>query len=236
MTKGAGMSFYDRLILATERERATLISVPIIQRALRGDVSREQYLAFLGQAYHHVKHTVPLLMACGSRLPDRLASLRSAIVRYVGEENGHDEWILDDIRAAGGNPDEVRAAVPAAATELMVAYAYYTIERIEPVGFFGMVLVLEGTSVALAERAADAIQASLALPRSALRYLYSHGAVDQSHVGFLRGLLDSLDDARDRAAVEHAARRFYGLYADVFRTLPAEAAPARPLAAMGVVR
>ena len=27
---------------------------------------------FLDQAYHHVKHTVPLLMACGSRVPERL--------------------------------------------------------------------------------------------------------------------------------------------------------------------
>jgi len=223
------MSFYDRLIRATERERATLISVPVIQRALRGDVSRELYLAFLGQAYHHVKHTVPLLMACGGRLPDRLDALRDAIVRYVAEEHGHEQWILDDIRAAGGDAESVRAAVPAAATELMVAYAYHTIDRIDPVGFFGMVLVLEGTSVALAERAADAMQASLDLPRAALRYLYSHGAVDQDHIGFLRGLLDQLDDPRDRDAVEHAARRFYGLYADVFRTLPAESMSARPL-------
>ena len=33
------------------------------------------------------------------------------------------------------------------ATELMVAYAYDTIARGNPVGFFGMVHVLEGTSV-----------------------------------------------------------------------------------------
>jgi hypothetical protein len=230
------MSFQDRLIRSTERERATLVSVPVIQRALRGDVTRETYLAFLGQAYHHVKHTVPLLMTCGSRLPERLGGLRDAIVRYVAEEHGHEQWILDDIRAAGGDPESVRAAVPAAATELMVAYAYYTIERLNPVGFFGMVLVLEGTSVALAERAADAIQASLALPRSAFRYLYSHGAVDQNHVSFLGGLLDSLDQACDRDAVEHAARRFYGLYADVFRSLPADSSSARTPAAAGARR
>ncbi len=230
------MSFYDRLIRATERERATLVSVPLIQRALRGEVTRDTYLAFLGQAYHHVKHTVPLMMACGSHLPPRLEKLRGAVVRYIAEENGHEEWILDDIRAAGGDPDAVRMAVPAPATELMVAYAYYTIERVNPVSFFGMVLVLEGTSVALAERAADAIQGSLGLPRTALRYLYSHGAVDKEHVGFLAGLLDGLEAPKDRDAVEHAARRFYGLYADGFRTLPADAGAARPLAAMGGAR
>jgi hypothetical protein len=230
------MSFYDRLILSTERERASLVSVPVIQHALRGAVSRETYLAFLGQAYHHVRHTVPLLMACGSRLPERLGALQGAVVKYIDEEHGHEQWILDDIRAAGGDPEAVRTAVPSAATELMVAYAYYTIERLNPLGFFGMVLVLEGTSVALAERAADAMQSALGLPRSALRYLYSHGAVDQGHISFLRGLLDGVDDPRDHEAIEHAARRFYGLYADVFRSLPADATPALQLVAAGAAR
>ena len=35
-----------------------------------GRVSRETYGEFLTEAYHHVKHTVPLLMACGSRVPE----------------------------------------------------------------------------------------------------------------------------------------------------------------------
>ena len=36
---------------------------------------------------------------------------------------------------------------PNVATELMVAYAYDTIQRINPMAFFGMVYVLEGTSI-----------------------------------------------------------------------------------------
>ena len=60
----------------------------------------------------------------------------------------------------------------------MVSYAYDTIQRGNPVGFFGMVLVLEGTSVALATRAANSIQTSLDLPRNAFSYLLSHGDLD----------------------------------------------------------
>jgi hypothetical protein len=227
------MSFYKQLIRATERERATLFSVPIIQQALRGDITAEMYVRFLGQAYHHVKHTVPLLMACGSRLPDRLARSRSALVRYLTEEHGHEEWILDDIRSVGGDADAVRSAMAPAPIELMVAYAYYTIERVNPVAILGILLVLEGTRVALAERAADAIQRTLGLPRCALRYLYSPLAVDQNHISFLSGLLDSLDHPVDREDVEHAARRFYGLYAHAFRSLPGDPAAADALAAVG---
>jgi pyrroloquinoline quinone (PQQ) biosynthesis protein C len=108
----------------------------------------------------------------------------------------------------------------------MVAYAYDTIARGNPVGFFGMVLVLEGTSVALALLAADRIQASLGLPDTAFSYLRSHGTLDQEHTRHLAALLDALDDPRDRTAVTHAAKMFYKLYGDVFRSLPLPAVAA----------
>ena len=58
------------------------------------------------------------------------------------------------VLTSGGDAQAVRHGTPAAATELMVAYAYDTIARGNPVGFLGMVHVLEGTSVALALMAA----------------------------------------------------------------------------------
>lgn len=213
------MSFHSELLAQTQQERATLISVPIIQSALGGQIAREDYVAFLGQAYHHVRHTVPLLMACGARLPARLEWLRTAIGEYIEEEMGHQEWVLDDLAACGADRAEAAASLPSLATELMVSYAYDTIHRGNPVGFFGMVLVLEGTSVALATRAANTIQTSLDLPRNAFSYLLSHGDLDIEHVGFFEGLMDRLDDPSDQQAVIHAARRFYVLYGDIFRTL-----------------
>ncbi|MCR6702123.1 MAG: iron-containing redox enzyme family protein [Dokdonella sp.] len=213
------MSFHDDLLAATARERAALIATPLIQAALAGRIERSDYLAFLTQAYHHVRHTVPLLMACGARLPARLEWLREAIAEYIQEETGHQEWVLDDIAAAGGDRAVAAHSAPSVATELMVAYAYDTIARGNPVGFFGMVLVLEGTSVALATRAAQSIEQALQLPRNAFSYLLSHGDLDVEHTGFFEGLMNRLDDPSDRAAVVHAARRFYHLYGEIFRTL-----------------
>jgi len=211
--------FYDQLVAATAAAREELARIPVVARALTGDVTREEYRAFLGQAYHHVRHTVPLLMACGARLPDRHEWLRAAVAEYIEEELGHEQWILDDVASAGGDPERVRAAAPAPATELMVAYAYDVIARRNPVGFFGMVFVLEGTSVSLATRAAEAIRERLALPPTAFRYLTSHGSIDQGHVRFLEDLLNRLEDAADREAVIHCAVMFYRLYGDIFRTL-----------------
>ncbi|MEX5746217.1 TenA family transcriptional regulator [Massilia sp. X63] len=214
------MNFFDQLQSATEPQRQEMFSIPIIQDALQGQVVTSQYIAFLSQAYHHVKHTVPLLMACGSRLGERHEWLREAIAEYIEEEVGHQEWILSDIRACGGDAEAVRRARPHASTELMVAYAYHQVDRGNPVGFFGMVHVLEGTSTALATHAAGTIASALALPPEAFSYLSSHGSLDLEHVAFFEKLMNRLDDAADREAVIHMARMMYGLYGNVFRSLP----------------
>jgi pyrroloquinoline quinone (PQQ) biosynthesis protein C len=216
------MAFYDDLLAATAGERAALLSLPFIREGSTGRLTRGHYLAFLGQAYHHVKHTLPLLMACGSRIPEDKAWLRVAMAEYIEEETGHEEWILNDIRAAGGDPEAVRKARPDMAAELMVAYAYDTIHRGNPVGFLGMVLVLEGTSVQVATQAAKALKESLRLPDAAFSYLTSHGALDVGHTKFFETLVNRLEDPADREQVIHCARVFYRLYGDIFRALARE--------------
>ncbi|MCG6943148.1 MAG: iron-containing redox enzyme family protein [Thiohalocapsa sp.] len=213
------MSLFDEIEAQTHGAREGFLTIPVVARALSGAVGRAEYIAFLGQAYHHVRHTVPLLMACGARLPDRLDWLGVTVAEYIGEEIGHEQWILDDIAAAGGDREAARDTPPLPATELMVAYAYDLVNRVNPVGLFGMVYVLEGTSVALASRAAETLRHSLGLPKSAFRYLSSHGSLDQAHIRVLAGLLDRLTDPADRAAVTHAASMFYRLYGDIFRSL-----------------
>lgn len=214
------MNFFQQLQTQTTAEREYLLSSPIIQQAMVGQVSLNSYIAFLTQAYHHVKHTVPLLMACGARLPERLEWLRQAIAEYIREEYGHQEWILNDLAACGADAEAVRHGDPALPTELMVSYVYDRIARHNPVSFFGMVNVLEGTSIALATQAAGIIQNTLQLPTKAFSYLNSHGSLDLEHMKLFEGLMNQLDHADDQAAVVHTARVVYRLYADLFRNLP----------------
>ncbi len=211
------MSFYDELAAATASEREFLVAAPLIQDALGARLSRERYVAYLTQAYHHVRHTVPLLMATGGLLPDRHAGLRAQILHYLDEEQGHEQWILNDIEACGSDPAAAAASAPNPETDAMIAYAYDTVMRRNPVGFFGMVFVLEGTSVALALRAADALQRSLGLPDAAFTYLRSHGSLDQEHVQHLAGILEGLRDPADRDAVRQCAAAMYWLYGSLFR-------------------
>ena len=213
------MSFYEQLAIETANEHNHLLAAPIIADCLAGRVTSESYLAFLEQAYHHVRHTTPLLMLLGGRLPDRLGWLRKAVAEYIEEEIGHEEWILNDIAAAGGDAEAVRESRPGLPAELMVAYAYDLVNRGNPAGFFGMVFVLEGTSVALALTAADRIQQALALPNKAFSYLRSHGTLDQEHTQHLAALVNAMTP-EDQAEVVRCAKIFFRLYGDIFRSLP----------------
>lgn len=212
--------FFNLLQSETQAERDSFLAIPQLARGAQGNIPLESYTAFLVQAYHHVKHTVPLLMACGSRITLEKEWLRVAIAEYIAEETGHQEWILNDIRACGSDPEVHRYGKPDPETELMVAYAYDTINRGNPVGFFGMVLVLEGTSIKLATSAAGAIQNALGLPDTAFSYLSSHGSLDVGHMKFYESLVNRLEDEDDQQAVIHMANMMYRLYGDVFRSLP----------------
>lgn len=213
------MGFFDTLCQETAEDRLTLFQAPIFDKAMQGDITLADYIAFLTQAYHHVKHTIPLLMAVGSQLPEQYEWLREAVAEYIEEELGHQEWILNDIAACGADKEFVRNSRPHNTTELMVAYAYDTVFRVNPLGFFGMVHVLEGTSIATADNAASAIQKALSLPDKAFSYLRSHGALDQEHVKFFQGLMDRIDEPSAKQQIVHSARMFYRLYGDIFRSL-----------------
>ncbi|MCX7554202.1 iron-containing redox enzyme family protein [Marinicella sp. S1101] len=209
---------FEKLCIDTQKEQQELLDVPVINQAMQGNISRDTYIAFLTQAYHHVKHTVPLLMYTGSRISHQDEWLRSAMAEYIEEEIGHEKWILNDIKAAGGNPTEVSQSEPAFATEMMVAYAYDSISRKDPLTFLGMVHVLEGTSVALATKAANTIKDSLSLPNNAFTYLYSHGDLDQDHQKFFQDLINRMTDSQVDIVI-HSAIRFYQLYANIFKSL-----------------
>lgn len=209
---------FEKLCYATSEEQLELVSLPVIQQALEGKIKLQTYIAFLTQAYHHVKHTVPLLMLTGSCINESDEWLRTAMAEYIEEEIGHEKWILNDIEACGGDKQDVMTSDPAFATELMVSYAYDSINRINPLCFLGMVHVLEGTSVQIATQAANVIKESLNLPHKAFSYLISHGDLDQDHQKFFEDLINRLDSAQLEIVIR-ACKRFYKLYANIFRGL-----------------
>lgn len=220
LKSGVKMTFFEELAKATEKERLELYSVPLIQDGISGKISRETYISYLTEAYHHVKHTTPLLMLVGSKIPHEKEWIRNVIAEYIEEELGHQEWILSDIKNAGGDSEAVRNGKPRMATELMVSYAYDSVLRINPISFFGMVFVLEGTSINLATQAGESIMKSLGLDKKCFSYLSSHGSLDIKHMGFFEKIMIKITDKKDQEDIIHMAKIMFQLFANVFRSIP----------------
>jgi len=217
------MTPYQSLVERTADAKHRLHGLPVLTDLAEGRFGVESYQAFLVNAYHHVRHTVPLMMACGARLPERLSWMQGALVEYIKEEAGHEQWILNDLAATGADPARIRRSEPSLEAELLVAYVYDFIQRRNPVGFFGMVYVLEGTSTSLATAAAEMIQSRLHLGNHAFSYLRSHGELDREHIGFFERLIDQITDPSDLDDIVHVARRVFQLYGQVLDSVPRSA-------------
>ncbi len=212
-------SAFQRLMRETTGPRETFVNLPLIREVLQTGASRTLYLDFLGQAYHHVKHTAPLLALAAARCGANDYVYQSALFEYIEEERGHELWILEDISVLGGDPDQVRGRTPRLPCKVMVGHAYYVVDHVSPYGLLGMVHVLEGMAVALGSKATASLQASLSVSGDeGFKYLTTHSGLDVKHTEFFEDLFNQIGDRCLPVVIETAAD-FYKLYGDLFRDL-----------------
>lgn len=103
--------------------------------------------------------------------------------------------------------------------ELMVAYLYHQIDRANPLALFGMVWVLEGTSVGVGGNIARLVKQQLNLPAKAMSYLTSHSELDQDHIRLFESLMDKITAEEDQQAIIHSANQVFYLYGQMLREL-----------------
>ncbi len=217
------MSFYNQLIEQTEAGKQYLLSAPIIEEVFARRFNLHTYLAFLNQAFHHVRHTAPLLATASEHLKPKQQWVQPTLREYIEEEAGHEVWILDDIEACGFDRDTFWHGAAPYHSEILVSFLYDYVSRVNAMGIFGMVLVLEGTSSSLAPAVAAIVQDELKLPDAAMSYLTTHGELDQDHIQFFEKTMNQITDIEDQKAIIHVANRVYQLYGDVYRAIPNEA-------------
>ncbi len=219
------MSFYDVLVAETEVTRSHFFSIPIVLEAATNGVDRELYINYLTEAYHHVRHTCPLLAHALAHCPKDDRVYREALLEYLDEEKGHEEWILNDIGHMGGDADRVREGQGDWPVRSMVAWVYYAVQFVNPYAMLGMVLVLEGTSVDIASAGADSVRRRLGMEgeERGFTYLTSHGAIDQDHLVFFKNLVNPIEDEEDQRAIIDTANMVYGLWGEMFAKLGRDA-------------
>ncbi len=166
------------------------------------------------------------------------APLAAYLAEHIREEEGHDAWLLEDLRAAGGTPEDALGPLPSPLIASLVGSQYYWIEHHHPVALLGYIAVLEG--YAPAPGLTDRIARRTGLPAAALRTVREHSVLDTEHLDELHALLDRLPLGRDREAAVavsalHSLDALTRLFVRLGRSAPAPSPRgAGPVSPMGV--
>ena len=180
-----------------------------------GNLTKALYISFLTQWYHILKHTLPIILATQSRLTEETEWLTDVIGEFTEQMVSNEELILNDIAVCGGDIEQVRHSRAHMTTELMVSYAYDTVNRINPFGILGMHHVLELAVLTLSYRLADNINNTPLVPKGAFTYLFTHGSLLQDNADVFIGVINRVDRSEDRNQIIHSTQVFYKLYADI---------------------
>jgi hypothetical protein len=192
---------------------------PRVGGVIRGDASREAYIAFLEATYHYVKWSGPLLAktAEGLRRSGRCPWLVGIVDEKTAEESPHDGWVLDDLRVCGANVEIVKASAPPVAVEAYIRFSLAMAEEGSP-AFLGAAYALELISMHRASMAAKNLRERGAIPEieGAVTFLEGHGDADVGHIALLTEILRRIEDPRDQAAIALSSAVLRELYPRFF--------------------
>lgn len=212
------MSFFVTLVEHTDAHRRELEAVPKVHAMIHHGLTADEYRAFLHDLYHVVWHFCPVMAAAAARCDDRFQQVRYELYDRIQEEKGHEGWVLEDIGAVGGDVEAARAQPPSAPVQAMIAYNYYSAERVHPCAVLGMLYMLEVVSSVYGGRVSDAIARAMGREVAAggFRFLSSHASMDVDHMASLNRLVKTIADPAAQQAVIHSARVNFHQFAAMF--------------------
>jgi hypothetical protein len=151
---------------------------------------------FLFMMHSIIRSSVSLINAAADaaqRRADRDAVCRKIADYYrthAAEETHHDDWLLDDLVAIGGDRAKILARMPSSEVASLVGAQYYWALHVHPVSLFGYLAVLEGNPSSL--RQLERIRSAHALPAQGFRTMVKHARLDPHHRDEMFAQLDEL--------------------------------------------
>ena len=205
-------SFFITLIEMTDASRRELETIPKVHSMIHHGLPLAEYRAFLHDLYHIVWHFCPVMAVAAARCDDRFRNVRYDLYERIGEEKGHEAWVLEDIGAMGGDVSGARANPPSAPVQAMIAFNYFGAERDHPCSVLGMLYMLEVVSSVYGGRVSDSIARAVGrdVDGGGFKFLTSHAAMDLDHMAKLNKLVKTIDDPEAQAAIVNSTRvNFY---------------------------
>jgi pyrroloquinoline quinone (PQQ) biosynthesis protein C len=192
---------------SVEETIASLMADEVFRTVFDGTATRELYLRFLARTYHYVTYT-SFQLEEGKKItslgPDPFQQeMHERFTHHAKEEAGHELWVLDDIRALGGDAEAVKREDPGVAVKAYAAMVMLVLRSGNPLGILGVGALLEGISAKLGTLAANNLRRHSKIPNieNALKFFDSHGEADREHILEQNRTLSNVPDEQDRRAI-----------------------------------
>ena len=213
------MSFFITLVEMTDASRRDLELIPKVHSMINHGLTLAEYRGFLHDLYHIVWHFCPVMSAAAARCDDRFRDVRYDLYERIEEEKGHDSWVLEDIKALGGDVRAVRETPPSPPAQAMIAFNYYASDRVHPCSVLGMLYMLEVVSSVYGGRVSDSIARALGrnVEDGGFKFLSSHATMDLDHMAKLNRLVKTIDDGGAQNAIVNATRVNFHQFGQLFR-------------------
>jgi len=101
---------------------------------------KEIYSNWLAQSYYYVCHSTRLLAATASRFGVDRDQYHTQLTQHIHEERFHERIAIADLKKLGKTVSEYPELT---STKSLYRSAYYLVERVHPVCFYGYVFYLE---------------------------------------------------------------------------------------------
>jgi len=211
------MSFFITLIEMTDSSRRELEALPKVHSLIHHGLNLGEYRAFLRDLYHIVLHFCPVMERAAQRCAD-FPEVRRELHERIGEEKGHETWVLEDIEALGGDVSRAREAAPSAPVQAMIGFNHYAAEWGHPCSVLGMLYMLEVVSSVYGGRVSDAIARRIGreVEAGGFRFLSSHASMDADHMAKLNVLVKTIADPTAQSAIVNSTRVNFFQFARMF--------------------
>jgi hypothetical protein len=118
------------------------------------------------------------------------AGVAAYLTKHIAEEQGHDGWLRQDLEAIGCDSGVRLQEMPRPSAASLVGCQYYWVQHYHPVCLLGHIAVLEGYPPV--HDLVDLVVRRTGYPRTGMRTLIRHAALDLKHRDELMETIDKL--------------------------------------------
>jgi pyrroloquinoline quinone (PQQ) biosynthesis protein C len=157
-------------------------SNPLLVKAREGTLTQEQFVTYLYNLLYLFQHTPIHLENAKRRCAELgLDTLREFMEEKIGEEHGHDQWAINDLKKQAIPAREVDHSRIVPSTRRLIEYAKDMIEE-DPTLFLSYMAFSEYFTVLVAPEFLNNLKEKCGITREMITSIAYHEELDKNHV------------------------------------------------------